>query len=522
MQQADAAAARGGGMPRAAGWALVAWLVLLAVFAVNGRPLFYFDTAGYFDAGGKMLHVLGLFRPEMVGSGAAAAVQASPDGSVTGSRSAAYSLIAATLRHLGVLWALVFLQAAGLVLALHLACRLVMAQAGRPERAWPATAAAALAAALGSAGFYTAYLMPDIFAAVLLLAIAGLAAFAPDLRWGSGLALLALALLAVMMHPSHLAIALMAVPGVALACLAFGNRRWWLSVLMMVLVAATGLAERRAFTVTVETTTREHVVYLPFFTARLIADGPGKAYLDATCPAHRPAVPPAAPGAPDAPAAPDAGVGAAVATHAAPVHPMATCALNDVLLRPGQLLPERILFATDPATGSFALLDPAVRRAVADEQRAFLQAVLASRPLDVIGAALRNTARQLGLVSIDMTLPDAGITAAARRIDPGFPDELVPGRLAGGAWVAPLTRLHEIYYALAGLALLALLVLPQSRLPRRVRLFGVLVLLGILANAFVTGAISQPANRYGARVIFLIPALLAVLALARPAREIRR
>lgn len=500
MQQADAAFsdARGSGMVRTAGWALVAWLVLLIAFAANGRPLFYFDTAGYFDAGGKMLHVLGLFKPEATGGGAA--VQAVPDGSVTGNRSAVYALLAATLLHLDALWALVLLQAAGLVLVLHLACRAVMAQAGHPARAWPATAAAALAGALGSAGFYTAYLMPDIFAPVLLVAIAGLAAFAPDLRWGSGLALLALALLAVVMHPSHLAIALMAVPGVALACAAFGNRRWWLSVALMALVAATGLLERRAFTVTVETATREHVVYLPFFTARLIADGPGKAHLDATCP----------------------GSGAATAAH-----PMATCALNALLVRPEQLLPERILFATDPAFGSFARLDPATQRAIADEQRAFLRAVLASRPLEVAVAALRNTALQLGLVSIDMTLPDAGIIASAHAIDPGFPDSLVQGRLTRGGqtdgdWVAALTRLHEVYYALAALALAALLVLPQSRLPRRVRLFGVLVLLGILANAFVTGAISQPANRYGARVIFLIPALLAILALARPRRAARQ
>lgn len=511
VQQVDATAmiagARDGGMLKAAGWALAAWLVLLAVFAVNGRPLFYFDTAGYFDAGGKMLQVLGLFSPEAAGEAAGKAAGgvagSAPDGSVTGSRSAVYSLVAATLMHLDALWALVMFQAAGLVLVLHLACRLVMAQAGRPERAWPATAAAALAGALGSAGFYTAYLMPDIFAPVLLLSIAGLAAFAPVLRRRTALALLAAGALAVVMHPSHLAIALMAVPGAALACAAFGNRGWWLSALLVALIAATGLLERKAFTVAVETATSEQVVYLPFFTARLIADGPGKAYLDATCPP----VPVPVPGA------------------AAPA--MATCKLNALLGRPEQLFPERILFATDPGTGSFALLGPDEKRAIADEQATFLRAVVLGRPLDVAAAALRNTFRQMGLVSIDMTLPDAGITAAAHRIDPGFPDSLVPGRLARTAtadadWVVALTRLHEVYYALTGLALLALLVLPQSRLPRRVRLFGVLVLLGILANAFVTGAISQPANRYGARVIFLVPVLLVMLAMARPGRGVRR
>lgn len=502
QQQADA---HGSGLVRAVGWALVAWLVLLVVFVANGRPLFYFDTAGYFASGSRMLGVLHLVPTAAPGGTGGAAATATADAGVTGNRSAVYSLIAATLMQLGALWALVMLQAAGLVLVLHLACRLVMAAVGQNSRAWPATAAAALAGAAGSAGFYTAYLMPDIFAPILLLSIAALAAFAPDLRRGGVAVLLALAVLAVVMHPSHLAIALMAVPGVALACLAFRNPRWWLSAGLMVAIAAIGLAERKAFTFTVETTTREQVVYLPFFTARLIADGPGKAYLDAHCPETDPTA------------------GAARAATATP----ATCLLNERLVRPAQMSPERILFATDPETGSFALLGPHEKRAIADEQTTFLRAVVLSRPLDVVGAALRNTFRQMGLVSIDMTLPDANMLAAARRMAAGFPDDLVPGRLArdgqaDAGWVATLTRLHEVYYALSGLALLALLVLPQSRLPRRVRLFGVLVLLGILANAFVTGAISQPANRYGARVMFLIPMLLVILAMARPGRETAR
>ena len=493
---------------KAAGWALAAWLVLLVAFALNGRPLFYFDTAGYFEIGIKMLHMLGLTPPAAMAQGAV--TEAAPDGTVVGSRSAVYSLITGIFLQLDALWLLVLLQAAALVAALHLICRLVLAQMGRAGLAWPATAAAAAASALGSASFFTADLMPDIFAAVLLLSIAGLAAFATDLRWGSALALLALGGLSVVLHLSHLAIALMAVPGTTLACLAFGVRRWWLSVLLVGLIAATGLGERRAFTFTVETTTKDHVIYLPFFTARLIADGPGKAYLDATCP--------------------KAGTDAT-----ALVHTLATCLLNDLLVRPEQLGPDRILFSTGPELGSYTLLSPDVRRRIADEQRGFLLAVLADRPLAVIGAALRNTVAQIGLVSVDMTLANPQMADSARRIFPGFPDSLSQGRLMGeiptaghptaAPWVIALTRLHEIYYALSGLALLALLVLPQSRLPRRLRLFGVLVLLGIIANAFVTGAIAQPANRYGARVIFLIPAVLTMLLIARsaarPGKEIR-
>ncbi len=84
---------------RAVGWALAAWLILLGVFAINGGPLFYFDTAGYFSAGDKMLYALGLIQPD--GAGGAGGVSATqPDGAVAGNRSAVYALIAAILVNL--------------------------------------------------------------------------------------------------------------------------------------------------------------------------------------------------------------------------------------------------------------------------------------------------------------------------------------------------------------------------------------------------------------------------------------
>jgi hypothetical protein len=43
--------------------------------------------------------------------------------------------------------------------------------------------------------------------------------------------------------------------------------------------------------------------------------------------------------------------------------------------------------------------------------------------------------------------------------------------------------------------------------------------LGILVNALVCGGISQPATRYGARVIWLLPMLATLLALAAADRH---
>jgi formate/nitrite transporter FocA (FNT family) len=55
------------------------------------------------------------------------------------------------------------------------------------------------------------------------------------------------------------------------------------------------------------------------------------------------------------------------------------------------------------------------------------------------------------------------------------------------------------------------MVMPRAGPPARIRGFVAMVLLGVLANALVCGGISQPAERYGARVIFLLPMMLVVL-----------
>ena len=467
-------------------WLALALLATLWVFIINGGPLYYYDTAGYFAHGNRMFGMLGLFQPDPATAGSGGAAASSGDGMVVGSRSAVYALFLSLFLKQGGLWLAVLAQSGILVAALYLAARAVLPVGTVPERiaAAQATALATVAAALGSASFYTAYLMPDIFLPVLLLVIAVLVAFAARLRLWQTIALLGLGMAAVLTHPSHLAVALLMIPVAVLVPLVFGTGRWWLAGLLVALIAGTGVVERLAFTVAVTTVTDSEVVYTPFFTARLISDGPGKSWLDENCP--------------------QAG--------------LVTCDLNALLLRPGQMSPERILFSHDPLDGSFALMTPAQRQAIAGEQRGFLIAVVASRPLGVIGAALGNTLRQMGLVSIDMTIPDQSVFTNAAKMSTEFPPSLAQGRLfGGGPWVTTLTTLHQIYYALAGLALLALLVAPQSRLPRHLRAFGVLVILGVLANAFVTGAISQPANRYGARAIFLIPAVLVLLVMARAA-----
>lgn len=73
---------------------------------------------------------------------------------------------------------------------------------------------------------------------------------------------------------------------------------------------------------------------------------------------------------------------------------------------------------------------------------------------------------------------------------------------------------HAAIYAASILALAGLLIAPRG-LPAPARIFGAMILAGILANALVCGGISQPATRYGARVAWLLPLTAVLLLLIR-------
>ena len=465
-------------------WIVLAGLASLWVALVNNEPLFYYDTAGYFAHGSKMFEVLGLFQPEAVASGADAAAEAVEDDKiVVGSRSAVYALFVTLFERLGGLDFVVIIQSALLIVTVLVVSRIVLRAANQDISAWPVTALAMVAGALGSAAFYTAYLMPDIFAPIMLLVIACITCLFGRIRLWELLVLLLLGYSAVLMHPSHLAIALAMTPLAFFMQIFLRGRHWIVPGLLVASIAAVGFFERFAFTVTVETATDSEVVYQPFFTARLIDDGVGKRYLDEHC----------------------------------PIEGFVTCDLNELLVRPIQQTATHIMFAVDEERGSFALMAPEQRRKISQEQRAFLRGVALDRPFDLFRVVLRNTLVQLKRVRVDATIPYPSVIDEATSIYRDFANQITGGRLMGGGpWQKPLRSWHHFLYIVSAALLAAILLLPQSRIPRRVRAFGIVVALGIVANAFVMGAISQPAARYGARVVFLLPVLLIILAFCRP------
>lgn len=328
-------------------------------------------------------------------------------------------------------------------------------------------------ASLGSLSFYVAFLMPDIFAPVLILLSAVLAAAGSRMRTIELLAAIPLGALAVTVHLSQLAMAIVLLPAVTLAALVIGGRRRWAAPLAMLAIIGAGVAEQGLLRIAARETLDAEVIYRPFLTARLIQDGPGLSYLADRCP--------------------DA---------AEP-----SCALYAALQRsndPERLTATNISFATEPRTGSFRLLPEADQIAVAQEQFDFFLRVVLDRPVESAAAFARNVLRQLTLNSVGMTLQTDAVVARVQGL-PGFAfTGSGHGRLtAWTGWLAAATGAQTVLYAVS--AAVAVALIASRRLPRTVAVFVSFILIGILVNAIVCGGLSQPAARYGARVAWLLP-----------------
>ena len=462
-------------------WWFVAIVMCLYIAALNGGPLYYYDSGGYLDNGSKALQELGLWTTPTSEQATHSVQTAAGDGTVNGSRSLLYSLISAgfalfvgasavPFAHLGLILATVWLVA-----------RILVRELPNMPMVGTVVGMCFLAAGLGALPFYVAYLMPDIFAGILILLAAIMIAIPGRLTVFEALAMLALGLGAVLSHPSHLLL----VAGLVLVALLVGllvrQNYWWRPVLMLAAMAGGGVAERAAFTAVADKALDAEVFYYPFLTARLIQDGVGYAQLNATCPNEE----------------------------------KPTCKLHQALSLsddPMRLTASHIIFETAPHLASFRLLPAADQKMVADAQVAFAVETLLDRPMGVIGAVVGNTLSQLRMFSIEMTIPEEDVIIGLQQI-PNLPAGLVQQgglKRSDGAWIARVDRAHEIYYLLSLILVVGLALWP-GLLPKELRLLVVVVALGLLGNAFICGAVSQPANRYGARVIWLVPFVAALL-----------
>ena len=370
------------------------------------------------------------------------------------------------------LWPPILAQ--GLLMA-HL-LGLVLRALGRSEHiALPLTAA--LLAVLTPLPWFVAQLMPDFFTGVMVLSLWLLGFRLAVLSIGERIYVLVLAMFSVAVHHSHLPLALgvAAVGGLLLA----GRRGWrqaWRPALRMAvpaLVAAVALVGVNAIGRGKPSLSPFGMVFLA---TRVIYDGPGMAVAREQCPA----------------------VG---------------WRLCDVLDRlPGWH--NGFLWNDDsPLQDGLGGAE-----AWAPEARDIVLATLRARPRAVLQAALANTLEQLGLFSVGDGLeawpPPHGPQPLVARFFPNELRELTGSRQQMGLLVGNARQFVPLHLATVLLgtgALLGLLALRWQRLPAPTTALAVLVLVATLANAGIAGALSGPAGRYQARIIWLLPFVSGVL-----------
>ena len=337
-----------------------------------------------------------------------------------------------------------------------------------PPRPWRHAALCAVLAVATAAPWFTALLMPDVFTPLVVLGLFVLAYGPGRLGRGTLGAVGVVAAIAIAAHLAHLILAAAAIAAVAV----LRRRVPWRPALPLAGALAMLLVSSLVGNGVLAVSPYGSV----FALARLIGDGPGRDWVDAACPAAN----------------------------------LRICAWR------GRLTADSDQFLWDPYGPVWADGFGPIR--YAPEAKLLVPAIIAAYPGGVLLAATANTLRQLGRVQVGDALAALHVDVAVLpRLELYFP----PAEAAQyRASLQAADRLPAVAAPLRPLHLLALLAGTIASLGIALRRRGplqglaVLVLVGLLANAASTGALSGPHDRYQARIAWLValPPLLGYAA----------
>jgi hypothetical protein len=449
--------------------ALGAAALLLSIWAFyNGAPLLYADSVDYLLHGGEAARVL--FHGQTI--------------EWVNTRSFFYALAILPLQTFGSPWPIVAVQAlvASWLLALVMRVTLVCFA---PLRF---LATVGLLAVGTSAAWFTGYVMPDLFAPLLALAAAVSAYAWQDLERSERAALAVLIWFSIVVHGSHLLLAVAIAVATAPVLAAVGApraatlRAVGRLALLIALAASSTLLLHRALLGEASLDGRRPV----FLLARSIADGPARRYLQAHCPQ----------------------VGFAI------------CAFAD-------RLPDNVRDVLWSEHSLWAQAPYEMRERIRAEESRVVLAAFCSDPWTEIAASARHAFDQFAAFGMQGSFfPDPYIQTRVH--------DALPPRPAA-AWLASREArraLHEAAFervqravllvSVAALAAAALILNGPSA--RRVAALCAFSTVALVANAAIVGALSSIEDRYQARVVWLVPlaAVIASLAWLDERRAARR
>ncbi len=490
----------------ALGAALLMWTAV-----INGRPPVFTDTALYYAQGEYLFEALHVVSPAHAVSppNDPSALPSTPGApsvtaAIDGARSPLYGAAIYALQRLGGLWLAAFVQAWAAAGMIYWLCRTAAPRAGAAGY----LALMAGLAALSPLPFFASWIMPDVFAGVAGCGLMLILVYADRLGAARLAAVCVMTGFGLAVHRSNLLDAVAVTGGAALLLALAGlERRRLLGRLALILALGVGAAAAGALVyVPIRTKAGEPIGAPPFLSARVLADGPGRVFLRQTC----------------------AGPHPRFVLCAFKTRPMATS--------------DQILWSHAPRTAVFLAADLPTRLVMERQDFSFAEAEVRTAPWRQAQASAWNALQQLVMADVEDPLKPQGFyvvnpywrRTSLPRIIPNAGRCRAPG--ACGPRVGERTSL-----LLEGVGLgLSLLILtwrvsaPDIRAilgrraaagwrDERVRLLtasGLVVVL-LLGNAVVCGALSGPFPRYQARIVWLLPMIAALWVLGAGWRRLR-
>lgn len=445
----------------------------------NRQPVLYSDSVGYFHSGYAVTREAGAVIQNLAqraGAGpaapsrpAASALARQGQDGISTARSVYYGVLYALSIGFGNVWGLPLLQALLAAACLMLAARRSL----RLDRARSFLLLAAIALFAGL-GFFAGTVMPDVFAGLMLLAAAMVIAHALDLSRVEYAFWLLVVLMACLFHKSHLAILALALA--AGICFSFVRRKRARAVLWLAGIGVAALLAHLAVDAAVKKLTGQWPIPTPFLLARLVGDGTAEAYLRQECPNRH-------------------------------------FVICDYLGRM-PMTENDFLWSRDPKSSVMGTASAATRRAIAAESDAIVIGTLLRYPLAEAKAEVMNVVRQFFDVGVKefALLPQDRIAPipALRPVITAYGQSAIA---KGTMPLAAISLVMQLIYVAALAGLCTALMMRAVEGPRAQ--FAVAILIGVAANAIVSGAISGVFDRYQGRVAWLAPLALAVL-MAQP------
>jgi hypothetical protein len=444
------------------------FLLSLLPAVINGYPLLYPDSVGYFHSGYSLLSHLHVLRH---GPGAAfierpASLRIEAQDGISTARSVYYGAGYATLYLLFGEWMLALLQTGITTLAI------VLVTTRLCPRYWFITAI--LLTQLTGLSVFSVTIMPDLFTGLLLLAFAVVLTYSKVLSRSELTFWVVLALFSCLFHKSNVAI--LALTWATIAPFAWKTKKTELLIFSAIFAAA--FLGHVAVTLVVKDVSGRWPVEPPFVLARLVGDGTAVKYLRKTC----------------------------------PIHHYVTCNY----LREMPLTEVQFLWGHEPNKSVMGTASPQIRRQITGEAAGIAVGTITSFPFEQIKHSAGNTLRQFVTVGVtEFSIIPTDEVAPINRYRSALTNYASSAVAERRMPLEAISLMMVITYVLSLLGVLWIMATTDKReYNPPIKWFVTVLLVGLVQNAFICGAISGVFDRYQGRVAWLAPLALIALCCA--------